>query len=302
MRMRGVTLIALPLAIAGVATGVWFEPTCTVQGWARGEQFFQGRPSRWWGKKLLSDEPADQAEYPKRLQEGGPASVAVLTELMRAPEAELRWQAAGILGKLGHDAKPAAPTLVSLLSDPDLHVRTVAAQSLGEIHPNDNAVIAGLVSRLGTDDRRLVIRPLSSFKGAAVAAVPGLIAILQNDSDATMRWEAARTLGKIGPGARDALPELMRATKDRDALVREHAAEAIGDIGPEAAEGVPALVVALGDSEAKVRRDAVRSLGQIGPAAKSALPQVEKLLNDPETIVRDAAKTAIRRIDPAKAK
>jgi HEAT repeat protein len=133
------------------------------------------------------------------------------------------------------------------LTDSDLHVRTIAAQSLGEIHPADEAIVAKLILLLATDDREIVIRPLSGFGSAAKAAVPNLIEVLKGDSNSRMRWEAARTLGKIGPAAKPAVSALIQATMDHDALVREHAAEALGDIGPEAAEGIPALIVALED-------------------------------------------------------
>lgn len=291
-----------PALLVAAGVGAWFEPTYTVRGLVREERFFEDRPSSWWRHKLLSEEPVDRAEYPRRLRDGGAASIPVLADLLHAPEPEVRWQSAGILGKLGPAARPAAPALAALLTDADLHVRTIAAQSLGEIHPDDDAIVASLASRLKTGDRELVIRPLSGFGAAARDAIPDLIEILTSDSSSHMRWEAARTLGKIGPAAKSAVSALIQATMDHDPLLREHAAEALGDIGPDAAEAVPALVVALEDPETKVRRDAVRSLGQIGPAAKSALPEVEKLLEDREPMVRDAAKTAIRRIDPASSK
>jgi HEAT repeat protein len=299
MNKRAILLGVLVLVVA--ATAAWFEPSFTARGLILGEPFFQNRSSSWWHKKLLSEEPVDRAEIPKQLREGKSAAFAVLSNLLHSPEPEVRWQSAAILGELGPDAASTAPALASLLDDADPHVRTVAAKALGDIHPDDQSVVDSLVAKLATGDRRLVIRPLSNFKNAAKAA-PALIPILEKDPDATLRWEAARTLGKIHADATNSVPALMRATKDRDALVREHAAEAIGDFGPEGAEGVPALIAALGDPEARVRRDAVRSLGQIGAAAKPALGEVEKLINDPDANVRDAAKKARRLINPGSPK
>jgi HEAT repeat protein len=124
-----------------------------------------------------------------------------------------------------------------------------------------------------------------------------LIAIVGDKSaSALTRWEAIRTLGKIGPDAKPAMPVLIASLNDEEEKVREHAAESLGEIGD--ATAVPHLIRMLGDSAARVRRDAVRSLGQFGPAAKSSLPAIEKLLTDKEELVREAAKTALRRIDP----
>ena len=119
-------------------------------------------------------------------------------------------------------------------------------------------------------------------------------------SDTTLssvpRWEAIRTLGKIGRDSKPAVPMLIDALKDDDELVREHAAEALGDIGSP--EAIPHLTRALEDEAGRVRRDAVSSLGRFGPAAKAALPKAEKLLQDSEPLVREAARAALRRIDP----
>jgi HEAT repeat protein len=288
------------LVIVLVAGGAWFEPTRSVRGLLRGEPFYQRRPASWWREKLASQDPTDQAEYPRRLREGGVEAVPVLSELLEAAIPEVRWQAADILGKTGSRADPAARLLALTLKDPDPHVRLVAATALGEIGPKgvDASVVPALIEVLKTPDRAIAIRPLSKFAGAASAAVPALIVILNSDPNSTNRWEAARTLGKIGPASKPAIPDLVRAMKsDADESVREHAAEALGDIGPDATEAVPDLVVTLADPAAKVRRDAVRSLGQIGPGARAALPAIKKLLADPEAIVQEAAKLAARRID-----
>src|SRR3954465_7879732 len=48
-------------------------------------------------------------------------------------------------------------------------------------------------------------------------------------------------LGKIGPAARDAVPELARLLNDPDKGVRAAAASALGRIGPAARDAVPEL-------------------------------------------------------------
>jgi hypothetical protein len=297
--MRKLAPPAVLIVLALIAAGAWFEPTHIVRGWLRGEPTYQSRPAAWWRERLVSQEPADQAEYPRRLQAGGADAVPVLTDLLRAPEAEVRWRAADILGKIGPAAAPASAQLAAALHDGDSHVRTVAAQALGEIGPKgvDPAVVPGLVELLSTGDRLPALRALASIGPAAAPAISEIARVLREDPDATTRWNAARTLGKIGPAAKTAIPALVQAMgDDPDALVREHAAEALGDIGPDAAEAVADLAKACKDPSHKVRRDAVRSLGQIGAPAKAALPQVEALLKDPEAIVREAAETAKRKI------
>jgi hypothetical protein len=57
--------------------------------------------------------------------------------------------------------------------------------------------------------------------------------------DIDIRREAARALGEIGPGAKDAVPELIEALNDEDMDLI--AVWAVGRIGPAAIAAVPAL-------------------------------------------------------------
>jgi HEAT repeat protein len=268
-----------------------------VRGWARGEPFFDGCSASAWAERLGSRDPVVQADTPEKLEAGKAAAVRVLIHILSWPDASIRWKAAEILSRIGPEAHGAALALVGKLDDPDPFVRKVAAEALGKIKDARPEVLTAMVAKLSTDERDLVIGPLSRFGAAAEPATRALIAIVKNDSlgDRT-RWEAIQTLGEIGPGARDAIPALIDALKDRDDDVREHAAESLGDIG--AIEAVPQLTMALADESPEVRRDAVRSLGQLGPAAKPALAAIEKLLGDKNENVRGAAKSALRRIDP----
>ena len=53
------------------------------------------------------------------------------------------------------------------------------------------------------------------------------------DADINVRWEAAYTLGEIGPTAKEAVPPLIRTLKDGDEDVRAAAAEALEKIAPD---------------------------------------------------------------------
>ncbi len=107
---------------------------------------------------------------------------------------------------------------------------------------------------------------------------------------ATVRQQAARTLGRVGDPA--AVPELIAALGDPERSVRREAAKALGSIQDERA--VPALVKALGDPDTNVRFYAAYALGEIkDPRAAATLVQV---LRDPQWTVRDQAAWALREI------
>ncbi|HSQ58403.1 MAG TPA: HEAT repeat domain-containing protein, partial [Gemmata sp.] len=166
---------------------------------------------------------------------------------------------------------------------------------VGDLAPNLPEAIPRLTALFPEIE---AVRAVARYGPAGGPAVAELTELLK-DNNATVRWQAVRTLGKLRDSAISALPKIVdRLTADPDPLVREHAAEAVGDIGPGAAEGIPALVKALQDPVAKVRRDAVRSLGQMGKAAEGVIAEVRKSELDPDPEVSGAATRAVRLIDP----
>jgi HEAT repeat protein len=208
----------------------------------------------------------------------------------------VRWAAAGLLGKIGPEAGPAAAdALVTALGDPDRHVRAVATEALGRVGRLSPLVVPALTIRLKDDDPLPALRALAGCGAEGRDAVPEVSALLGH-ANAAVRWNAARTLGKLG--AAPAVEPLVAALKDEDALVREHAAEALGDLGPAATVAVGPLTGVLRDPNARVRRDAARSLGQIGPAARTAAPALRGLRDDPEPAVREAAAKALAALEP----
>jgi HEAT repeat protein len=139
-------------------------------------------------------------------------------------------------------------------------------------------VVAGILYQSG--GRNVVGPPLPPKD-----VVPTLIAALKDNDvghPAIRDWsrqDAAKQLGKMGPGAKDAVPALVQALKDRNVGVQMSAAWALGQIGPGAEDAVPALAAALEDEEEMVRVFAFGALGEIGPAAVPTLIQALNLEN-----------------------
>ena len=91
------------------------------------------------------------------------------------------------------------------------------------------------------------------------------------------RARAARSLGRLGWLAKDALPLLVSSLCDAEAGVREAAAQAIGQMGPEA---LPHLVRMLAHDDKYVRRNSVWAIGKLGQLAKSAIGDLCDTLRD----------------------
>jgi len=72
----------------------------------------------------------------------------------------------------------------------------------------------------------------------------------------------------------------LESLENSDAAIRIEALRAIGKLGLEAEKAVPALIARLADDDANVRAAAAEALGALGPVAKSAIPALLKALTD----------------------
>jgi HEAT repeat protein len=141
---------------------------------------------------------------------------------------------------------------------------------------------------------------LETFGDRAAPAIPALRKAL-SDSNKYVRWAAARTLGRLADRAKerkesqDVVRGLMRLLTDREDLsVRITAAYAIELYGPEAKEAVPLLarVINRGDKEYIIA--ILHALQGIGTEAQPALPNVAWILRNrtlPSSVRVEAAAT-----------
>jgi HEAT repeat protein len=104
---------------------------------------------------------------------------------------------------------------------------------------------------LGDEGKRKAVITITTGGDASVARaeVRLLVGVLTYDEEEEVRGAAAQALGAIGPGASEAVPDLVRALWDEDP-VPENAAWALGEIGPLAKEAIPQLQQATLNSPA----------------------------------------------------
>jgi HEAT repeat protein len=189
---------------------------------------------------------------------------------LKSREAGLRKEAAGDLGSIGPGAAAALPALREALKDPDAEVRIAAAAATLRIDASDVPALRHLEGELKAGSAR-VRRAAAQALGETGAALPSLRKALA-DPDADLRWVVAEAIGQFGTSAAAAVPDLV--ARLQDAPVRAAVLDALGRIGPAAKEAVPALLPVLRESS-PLRFAAALALARIGgEGARAAVPHL----------------------------
>jgi hypothetical protein len=139
----------------------------------------------------------------------------------------------------------------------------------------------------GYDRRRQgLVAALGEIGEAAAAAVPELLALAQEPLVLT-------TLGRIGPGAREALPALHRLLDAGEPAVEVAAAAALSRVEGDPGPILPTLARHLPGGAA-----AAEAAGELGPAGAALVPGLRAALGDPGPGVwlRLAAAAALWRV------
>jgi HEAT repeat protein len=209
---------------------------------------------------------------------------AMITNLSD-PDYRVRLGAVDVLETLLDRAEPAIPALVKALEDTNKFVRWCAARTLGRF----------ATRRKDKND--------PFFARYAESVVRGLMALLNDREDPSVRITAAYALEQYGEMAQKAVPQLARVVNrgDRDYIIA--VLHAIQGIGASAAPALPNVAWVLSDrtQPTSVRVEAALTLGRFGRVAKEQ-PRVmsvlrDVMLNDSDQDVRNAASTAILSIE-----
>jgi len=132
---------------------------------------------------------------------------------------------------------------------------------------------------------------------AAAGAVP--LARALADEDAYVRDTSAKAIGKLGEGARAAVPVLTGLLLEKREEVRRGAAFALFPLGALLDAGhVPAIARALSSDDPVVRANAAGCLAGAGPAAKAAAEALTRLLDDEDAEAARWGARALAAIDP----
>lgn len=217
-------------------------------------------------------------------QKKAQAAIVRIIEASEAADTNAQTTALCGVAALGASAAWATKAIKDVLRDAERsEIRTVAAMALVRVAPRDE-VVPLLVEQM-QEEKRKGDQQRESDKDYS--------------DDHLVRESIAEELGEFGPGAARATAALAAVVADvnDDLGVRLSAAAAIERIGPAARDAVPQLTKALSDKTRLVRCSAAAALGAIGSAAKRAIPKlVELSKSDPNEETRCAARMAAEQI------
>jgi HEAT repeat protein len=160
--------------------------------------------------------------------------------------------------------------------------------------------VAPLLELLRGEDaltRRFAMDALGRVGPAAEPAVPEMVAYLRAETDPGRRANLMLTIGAVGDGAGEAVPALVAylGGTGADDVSGRYAAQALAQIG---AKAVPALITALRHPDALVRQRAASALGSMAPnIANTAREALRAATRDADPAVAAAAGEALRHLE-----
>jgi HEAT repeat protein len=149
--------------------------------------------------------------------------------------------------------------------------------------------------------RALAVWEIGKLGPSASAAAPELAALAaEPETMIDPRWAALWALERLGPAAEPVVSTLLDVLRaDREPDMRSEAAFALGATAM-VDRVVPGLIGSLADEDSLVREEAAAALGRIGPrAAASGAALLQLATTDSVRPVREAAVRSLRRIGEA---
>jgi HEAT repeat protein len=218
------------------------------------------------------------------------------------------------LSEMGVLAQRAAPIIWSKINEPKGSLsfgagRAEAARALWRVShdPQTIPLLTALLDKPAAipeeqHARRVVLEALGDMGSMAAPAIPAILNRLKDPMDGRA---AIDVLGKIGPDAQGAVPELTRLLSGTDSYTRQQAALALWRItcdGNLVSWAVEELELA---PHAFAYKRILDFLGEMGASAKPAIPAILKTLTDfaelpnPSAIdIPRAARETLVQIDP----
>ncbi len=182
---------------------------------------------------------------------GSPAAVDALGAILGERDREFQEFALKVLAAMGPEAEKTLPALQKILHGPERTLRALALEVLEGMGPAALTAAPALQKLLKAADNlektrilRVLIMDKKEAEKIAKQFTPLLILNLE-DADKFVRFQSLKTLEKLGPGAREAVPKVVFAyqrDKDKERQNGLQALKTLAAIGKDAFKAVSPLV------------------------------------------------------------
>ena len=231
-----------------------------------------------------------------------PARAESSIENLHAKNVDVRREAATRIRNSDRTAqRKALPVLIDLLmKEKDGQVRMAVLETVTDMGHDATEAVPALVHTLrtnyggqGQEESHQDYRSAMALAAIGKPAVEGLRGLLKERKE-SVRAEVVMALGRIGPDAAAAIPELIPLLGDPSERIRREATQALGRIGTAA---ITPLIAASAHKEVAIRARAVESLGYIPSPSGEVHSAVIKCAQDAVPEVRAAALKSLARFD-----
>jgi uncharacterized protein (TIGR02996 family) len=216
----------------------------------------------------------------------GEAAVPELVSLLTHQTAIVRLRAVKALRVMGAKAKTAIPALTVMVKDSNqdnARARNEAVRLLGVMRAKQTVTdeLAKELDSTDSAERLTAVKTMSKLR--TKTAGKSLCKALADESDDVRRAAAEQLRWIAGPTMPFAVEPLRKALSDESALVRNFAAIALGKIGPKAAAAVPDLIARLSITAATERSNLLEAITLLGVGIPEALETILEALRHPMT-------------------
>ena len=232
----------------------------------------------------------------------GPAAVPELLAQLESQQSDLLVRTLAVLGSIGPEAKSAASRVVPLFSHKSFRVRFSAARSYWYITQSKSPSIEIVGEALNHPEfRSQAVRDISNMEEHCLPILGPIIRQLGKEGfPESEKASLIRTLGRIGPPARQALPVLTLLCSSESCYLRRLAAYSLYQVSQDPELPVQALLSII-EEEAQLpptghSRVAIYSLRLMGAAARKSIPTLEECLLQRTGYIRSFSAYALAEI------
>ena len=205
---------------------------------------------------------------------------SIFISFLKSRDSKLKENAISILGDI--KSKKAIDPLLKILPKETNNIVNHIAEALGKIGTEKAIVgLAKILERRGSNGKMKAIEALGKIGSKGV---PILVLHL---NDKYIPRKIIPVLGKMGPKASSAVPDLIRLINGKNTYFQKSIFETLGEIGPMAKSALPHLLKVYYASKGRLKVSILKAMIQMGgKEVDKIVSEILKKIHDPSPKIR----------------